>query len=599
MKSLTLIFFLFVVSSNSHFIIFENIGKMASSVTYINVKLTLKISEVEEMIIKYGQFLDKKYTQYVNIRKDMEQPAESRHIAQQGEEIIYTFKLDYHNLKDDFNLVRWLLPVEPNRSRRQLAEIGLAFGFMGTFMGVYNTIQIHLLEAKIDNMKGNIDKIVQGVLKISDEQLRVEESMVWLDSRFNAWITLDPALLAIRIGRMEKVLRNLVTRVRNTFSMAQAHRFSIDFYQAEDLTKLYENIANLAKKNKLELITEKPLDLFQIETSYFSDGKDLQLVLHVPAVAPNSLLKLYKMYPLPIPISTDLAMIPQVTDNVLGLTHGPNKLAAHLSSTDLLDCKNINKIFLCERHAVLEKQINSSCLGALYLQDFDSAKQLCPLHTEPITEIVRQLADNWFLIYSPKPQTAQITCSNGTESQFYIQEGMSKRHLSSGCKAEFINHILNTDNSITLENNIQHFDWTWLADLDKIDDIKQQLDEMHKLGFKHPTLSELHNFNDHNIGGINQTWKIVLKVITITIVSIALLLVLICFTNRTVLRHFCACMLFAKDQPEDTELTDLPPQGHSAIHDALRQQNSTTTSRPDYRSNTWNRRSLDRHDLSL
>ena len=217
MKSLTLIFFLFVVSSNSHFIIFENIGKMASSVTYINVKLTLKISEVEEMIKKYGQFLDKKYTQYVNIRKDMEQPAESRHIAQQGEEIIYTFKLDYHNLKDDFNLVRWLLPVEPNRSRRQLAAIGLAFGFMGTFMGVYNTIQIHLLEAKIDNMKGNIDKIVQGVLKISDEQLRVEESMVWLDSRFNAWITLDPALLAIRIGRMEKVLRNLVTRVRNTF----------------------------------------------------------------------------------------------------------------------------------------------------------------------------------------------------------------------------------------------------------------------------------------------------------------------------------------------------------------------------------------------
>ena len=588
MKSLTLILFLFTVSTYSHFIVFENIGQMATAVTYINVKLTLKISEVEEMIVKYGIFLDKYYTQYTNIQKDDTATPEQKVIAKRGEEILYTYKMDFYILKGDFYLVKWLLPVVPNRSRRQLEAIGLVFGFMGTFMGIYNLAQIAHIKSEIKDIKNIQNQIIHGILEISEEQRRIEESVTKLNSLLNSWLTLDPALLGVRIGRMEKVLRGLVNKVRNTFQAAQNHRLSIDFYNADQLNSLYQNLTKTATKNKLVLITEKPLDLFQIETSYFSDGQDLILVLHVPAIAPNSLLKLFKMYPLPIPISSDLAIVPEAKDNILGLTHGKNKMAVHLASTDLLDCKNINKIFLCERHAVLEKQVNSSCLGALYLQDFNSAKELCPLKTLPLTEMLRQLSDNWFLIYSPQPQTAPITCNNGSETQFYIEQGMSKRHLSPGCTAEFNHHLLNTDNSITLENNVQHFDWTWLADLDKIGNIKQQLDNMKQLGFKHPTLAELHNFHDHDIGGINQTWKIVLKVTTITIAIIALLLALICFTNRTVLRNFCACMLFAKENNE-IELSDLPPPGQSALHDALRQQDSNRTG---YSSNTWNRRSL-------
>ena len=295
------------------------------------------------------------------------------------------------------------------------------------------------------------------------------------------------------------------------------------------------------------------------DSSYFSNGTDLHLIVHVPAVAQNTLLQLFKMHPLPLPINKNQVLVPHVRDNVLGLSPGGNKLAAHLSSTDLLDCKVINKVFLCERHAVLHKHINASCMGALYLQNFESAAQLCPLQIKPIQEIVHQLANNWFLIFTPKPQTAAISCLNGTESQFYLPEGISKRHLSEGCKAEFINHVLLTDNSIMLENNVQHFDWTWMKELSKIENITAHLHQMHDFGFKDPTMKEINDFQAHGIQGVQYKWHLSTIIISISLAAIFVLIFCICCTNKVVLKKFIAHILFSKP-PENTYQANKPDE---------------------------------------
>jgi len=570
MKSIFLMWFITTVYS--HYIVFENIGQMASSVTYINVKVTLKVTEVEKMIIKYKDYVQKLYVDITKIqtKTDSDIHAETLIIAKQAEEIAYTFMLDSRTLQNDFNLVRWLLPTPPPREERFLEMFGLGLGIMGTFLGVYNTAQISQINSQLGKVEQNQNKIVQSLISTQTEQQHIQDTIKFIDSITSQWRKLNPPLIGVRLARMEKLIQRLIHKITHTFQMAQAHKLAIDFMSADDLNKLYQQIKKKADQHKLSLITTKPLDLFQLEISYFSDGQDLHLLLHVPAVAKDSLLRLFKMHPLPLPINNQQALIPHVTDNVLGLTHGENKLAAHLSSTDLLDCKQINKVFLCERHGILNKHINSSCMGALYQQNFQSAADLCPLITKPLEETLHQLADNWFLIYSIKPQTAPISCNNGTESQFYLPAGISRNHLSPGCKANFNNHILLTDNSITLENNIQHFDWTWMTDFSMFDNITDHLMQMHDFGFTHPTLSEIHHFESHSNLGFSNIWHKATIYISLTLAIILAIFLLICCTNKYIFKRFMACMLFSskylpQEEPTDIELAEGLFPSHNPI----------------------------------
>ena len=534
MKSLTLILFLCITLGYSNFIIFENIGKMATAITYINIKLTVNISEIEDMVRQYGNFIKLHHQQFITIANDKNQSSEIRDIARSGEQLLWQFTLDYHTLRDEVHLLKRLLPVPRIRDKRFIGLFGIGLGVMGTFMGLYNTAQLTTLQNRLDDLSNKQNKMVKVVMQVIKEQEKIADAMDSINTLVQAMNILNPSMLGVRFNRIDRILRSTIQRLFHTFQMAQSHRLSVDFNSADELQNIYNKLSAIAIKDKLTLLTEKPLDLFQIETSYFSDGSLLHLLLHVPAVSEGSLLNLLRMYPLPVPISPTTAIYPIIDDNVLGLSPGREQLVVHLSTTDLMDCKLLNKIYLCERHAVLHRQINDSCIGALYLQDFKSASALCPITAAPVTEIVRQLSDNWFIIFSPRPQTARISCTNGTLSQFYLPEGIARQHLSPGCRADFQNHVLLTDNSILIENDIQHFDWTWIKDLTQMGNFTQQLEEMHHLGLDHPTIDELVHFQSHSHGGIHKTWKWFLKITTAVIAICLTIFLLVCCTNKTV-----------------------------------------------------------------
>ncbi len=56
---------------------------------------------------------------------------------------------------------------------------------------------------------------------------------------------------------------------------------------------------------------------------------------------------------------------------------------------DSLACLRTVK-HLCERHGVLRRQLNTTCLGSLYIQDFDGAMTLCEMRIVEHTETVLQ-----------------------------------------------------------------------------------------------------------------------------------------------------------------------------------------------------------------
>ncbi len=174
-------------------------------------------------------------------------------------------------------------------------------------------------------------------------------------------------------------------------------------------------------------------DLFQLETSLLFDGEDAHLLIHVPMVPHKALLRLYKLHPIPLPLTNSYFLIPDVKNDVLAISASDSRYAVQLSSTNLMGCFRANHMFMCKQFGVLNQEYNDTCLGALYNQQFFTAQNLCKFEIAPITERVHQLEKHHFLVYLPAPLTVPIRCKNGTTTEKHLAKGHQEVFISPGC----------------------------------------------------------------------------------------------------------------------------------------------------------------------
>jgi hypothetical protein len=357
-------------------------------------------------------------------------------------------------------------------------------------MGLFNTYQIHNLEKELQQTRDAHNRLVEVVHQHDHHLQQLDHQMDMLTTSINFMQQNDLAVLLMGFLNIEKEIRLKLEKATHVTQVAQNRRLAVDFLPADQLPELFKKLEKQAHEIDHKLIITQPSDLFQLELSYFYDGVRLQMLLHVPTVPKDSILRLLKLHPFPLPLNKNYSIIPMVQDDLLAISAGFNRYSAQLSSVDLLGCHLINKIYLCERHGVLGKQLNDSCLGALYLQNFDLAQEICPLHIRPATEVVKQLRDNWFLIFSPTPQTAYVSCRNGTENEAYIKSGITRTFLSSGCKMNLRYHLLQSDFSLSLPDDIVNFHWDWdISDL--LSNIEDDMAVIYEQGNSDPTLQDL------------------------------------------------------------------------------------------------------------
>jgi hypothetical protein len=561
--------------SRANHIIFEQVGEMASSVTYLHVKMEVDLDEIHTFARTYLELIDKIRVHSVEEKVKAIDRIKKKHSNQLGswsyqedEKIIMAHVTNIHRICDDrkmkartilqeVNSLRHTLPnpkvpthiwqtqgydkrkkrdlehmvrnvtipavkavlsgasrlaankaksfIKGNsassiaktvvRSPRGLVALGL--GALGTFMGLFNTYQIHNLEKELQQTRDAHNRLVE-VVHQQDQHLQQ------LDTQINiitASITFmqqnDLTVLLLGFLNIEKEISNRLEKATHVTQIAQSHRLAVDFLPADQLPDLFRKLESQARAIDHKLIITQPSDLFQLELSYFYDGTRLQMLLHVPTVPKDSILRLLKLHPFPLPLNKNYSIIPMVQDDLLAISAGFNRYSAQLSSVDLLGCHSINKIYLCERHGVLGKQLNNSCLGSLYLQNFQLAQELCPLHIRPAVEVVKQLLDNWFLIFSPAPQTAYVSCRNGTENEAYIKSGITRSYLSPGCKMNLNFHLLQADFALSLPDDIVNFQWDWDV-TDLTNNLEDEMADLYNEGNSDPTLQDLFEVKKRN-----------------------------------------------------------------------------------------------------
>ncbi len=513
-------------STQSHHVIFENIGQMAGALSYIHCKLTLNLSSIFQQHQTYDKALTDYYSR-VNGSKPDFNPDQWYYQGKLREWMVHAYYnhlrvLHLHrnnsaDINDQLLSLRAILPQttdgpnvrisrhENNTDSREkrnilfgLGLLGLPLGIYGTYMGLYNQAQIEKLQVDFQDFRVRQNRLVEVTDSHEHHLQMINATFNYLFTGLHLHTTHNPALASQRLLSIETQIKDRIQVAIHTIQQAQHRRLAIDFLSHIQLNLLYKQLQKQADSNGCMLLTKHPSDLFQLETSYFYDGKDVHLLLHVPMVPRDSLLRLFRLHPFPLPLTKDHALIPVTDHNVLALSSGFKRYSAQLTHNDLLGCHVINNIYLCERHGVLNENMNNTCLGALYQQDFEAVKSLCQLEIHKAGEMVHQLNGNWFLAYSPTTQTVPITCRNGTSAELYIAPGINKFFLSPGCSAHLIDHLVMSDISMKLDSDILHFEWKWndatLQDL-HADQILPQLKLMMDSGIYRPTYSDIQQLN--------------------------------------------------------------------------------------------------------
>jgi len=589
----------YFILTTAHHIIFENIGQLASGVTYIHAHVPINFSAVEDQWQLYKglldrldytlrdlnttasrfkemanhlpdneiyfllwlddinrskdtvlQFLlqaDRTYHILTSLRSSLPKPLNTEEQYMQDQAVNFTVHRPSANslgkvakqVVSQLNMERKHRGHSVRRLRiPRVPGLNLIMGVIGTFMGIYNTMRINQLGEDLSHLKKAHNFLVDIVQDHSTKIEQLQDTITSMTTYLQQSSRISAAALATQLSRLETSLDTEINKITHAVQMAQLHRLSVDLLTTENLERMFKRLGKLAEKQNNVLLITQPSDLFQLEVTYYCDGQDCHILVHVPSIPQTGLLDLFQLHPFPLQLDGNYSLIPVVKNNVLGLTTDNRKYHTQLSTTDLMDCLKVNQVYVCERHGVLTKDLNSTCVGALYLQDFAGAQELCQIQVTPTQEIVFQMLGNWFLIFSPQPYTAEIFCGNGSRSRFFIGNGVSKHHLSPGCQAEFKHHVLISNNAVRLDSDIMHFEWHWEDKFFNTNDVNEIITNVQALqasGTSQPTLNDLNHLKLNRRSALSYIFQLisfVLSTVATSLVTIAILYLCLRYRNQ-------------------------------------------------------------------
>ncbi len=288
-------------------------------------------------------------------------------------------------------------------------------------MGWFTHRHLTNLQEQINEVKNEQHRLLQ-IQQVSMAQLDalekvLREVIIEMEKSENTWVNyfaLDHAGVQLHFY-LQKLVRGL--------QAAHLRRLSVDLLDNKQLQHIFDTAAKQANAHNYKVMIEHPSHLFQIETLYLHDGQDVQLILHIPMTPPDAMLRLFHLHPFPLPFTDSHFIMPDPANQIFAISSGVDRFSIEMSVANLMSCHRINFAYLCEHHGVMRRELNSTCLGSLYMQDFVGATELCEMRIVEQKETVLQLQDNWYLVYSPVAFTSYIICLNNSNSEVFMKTG--------------------------------------------------------------------------------------------------------------------------------------------------------------------------------
>jgi hypothetical protein len=502
-------------------LVFEEIGLMASATDYQLATMKVNLTKLENTVVDFKQTVilqhefieliipipdpkdrDNQSSYFIPYDITVKERLLRNNLAKLADADVLVYQVQQikevlpHMKPHDINEIQADL-----RGRRSIFSI--LWGLLGTYRGMMTNRKYDKLKSQLDKHVGLVNRIVNVVNNQGKALDLINQDLAQIRHQLSVEAVKN-TLTSEEIFRSNHFhLSTEITRIKNALQCAQWRRLSLDFLSSSQLDSLYQTMVKESKRAETELLVSQPSDLLQLELSYFYNGEMVTFLLHVPTVPMGSLLRLVKLHPFPLPISGNYSIVPDVDTQILAMSASGTELSLQFPAADLLGCGQANHVYLCDKVAALNKHLTSSCLGALYKQQFEVARTICPMKIIQSGEILYRLNDDWQLVYSPKGQTLNIKCPSrqAHKPTEFIPKGISKFRLPAGCRTELEDHFVYSDSSISSDSGLEHIKLPDVVSLN-IPDVSPEyletiMSDMIKDGLYRPTMNDIIEAHEH------------------------------------------------------------------------------------------------------
>ena len=440
---------------SEHQVLFQKIGSYAATVQYLHVIIPINIDRTIQQLVRTSDELGRQ--DQANHQVDTQQLFKPEIVTGR---IISKARTRIAKLVGQLYDIIDVLPDEHQLEKRQIGQIlSTALGGVGTLMGLFNSNEIRDIARGVTQNKRKINSIID-IQQITNEHLnQLEISMEQVTSILRVMLLNNPSHLNSEIEDILSKGQNAVTRITNLVQQVQNRRMSVDLLTPTALKQLFKHLEEQADKQSLELLINKPSDLFQIEASYLHENKTLVIILHVPMVAEDNKLNLYQYIPFPLSqsLGANTTITPTVNKDLIAV--GKQHQYKILGQTDLAACTKLGQNFLCEGRSVLRTDLENSCLGALFVHNLEGTLKHCQFELGETREHVFQTGPNEWLVSAPQPFSSVMQCEKEHDTIFV--KTISTITVKPGCKLYLKSHVIQPDTGLRSTYEIKQHSWEW------------------------------------------------------------------------------------------------------------------------------------------
>jgi len=474
-------------------VLFRNKGILANTLTFTHIRfrvnLTKPLKELDDMIWKVKQAYKTEmdhYNEFLPLEGGDDEvdrlfaKDEKGVLFQKGKldgaymllHILDTFtryKKDLRNLLSAVPTDYAEVQKDQFLHRKTKREI---LGAIALGAATVNAFRISSLEKHFEAMSSQHNTLVDAVTLLNEKhsQLAVDVQIIL---RLSQVMESHRKVFSTAMTLIDR-LRGTMDDVVSIITSAQRRRVSVRLINGESLDKLYRTMKIRAKVSGLEMLVEKPSDIFDLESSfaYEPDTFDFCIYIHFPLLHPKEKLKLYEYIPFPLleSLTLNATIVPDVKESkylgIIPLKGGPDKtgIPKHkfriLSEAELQSCSRFRDYYLCGNRNTLRSDVQSSCISALWLQSFKLISKNCDMKIEPIREFAAKISPNKWLVMSPEPFLGTVTCGNEALKPTYFSN-QTLISLPENCEIELVSNFLSTDLNLMVDFEIERFSWSY------------------------------------------------------------------------------------------------------------------------------------------
>jgi len=557
------VFILLVLTAHLHgqHVVFEDVGHVATSLSYLHVTLPLNLTGLQTLLDDYKSALFLNQTAIFNFYSHTDDFYDKRFDNRFFQKVIDPALQDFAEslaalqrrsqhfdgqLRNLTDLMPAIAPPASSFSyesedflrKKRFAPFLVPLvtrAVFGTIHGLYTKAKYDKLRSELNTVISQQNRLITASRTQDDAINSLQREATELQQFFGNLTVFAPLKFITKLRNMEMLIQGELDRLWDAVQEAQHHRLSIRFLPAVTLDRLFKKIKSRAQMTGNTLLLDKPSDLFQIELSYCYDGSEITLILHVPMAPRATTLRLLKFLPFPFQLSKTHFLLPSPAKRLLAISSDEPRLSMELTEAELEGCYRVSNLYLCERQGVLKSRMSLTCLGSLYDQQFRRATEMCDMKATPIVESVLQLNDNWFLVYSVKQFTAYITCRNSSSSEYHVSVGVNKIPVSPSCSVKLQDHVLHADTALRDTNDIIQFSFSLDGTAftpDEVRDAEDILENLDADDDQDPSLDTLRAFKSVSRKFPGRWWFYILAIIVI-----AIALSLLIFGSACVLKY--------------------------------------------------------------